>query len=119
MTTSIPAYVGWRERWRMPRVRERPGRGQLRVDHATMGRIEVDGAVCTGCQLCVRICPAQALVMAGPHDVAMTGELAACIACGDCVAICPPDAVKLVRPMHYEGYYKTLGRGALTPPRLF
>lgn len=99
-------------------VLERPGRGQMVVRNAEMGRIAVDES-CTGCQLCVKACPAKALEMDGPKMVRMVGDFAGCIGCGDCIAICPPDAITLTRPMSYSGLYKHIGRGDLQPPRKF
>lgn len=103
----------------MPRVLQRPGPSQLVVDGAAMGRVEVDEATCTGCRMCVRVCPAAVLEMAGVHDVRMVGDFAVCIACGDCVAVCAPNAITITRPLSYQGFYKTIGRGPLSAPRLF
>lgn len=107
------------ERRQMPRIRARHGTGQLEVEHAQMGQVIVDDDACTGCQLCVRVCPGQALEMSGPRAVRMVGDFAACIGCSDCVAICAPNAIRLARPLRYEGFYKTIGRGALAAPRCF
>lgn len=118
-TAGKPRYIRFVERLRMPRVLARPGPSQLVVDGSTMGRVEVDADACTGCRMCVRVCPAATLEMAGEHDVRMVGDFAACIACGDCVAVCAPDAIVVTRPLRYEGFYKTIGRGPLSAPRLF
>lgn len=111
-------YISPLEWLRHAVVVERPGRGQMVVENAVMGRIEVH-AGCTGCQLCVKACPAKALEMDGPKNVRMVGDFAGCIGCGDCIAICPPDVIRLTRSMTYSGLYKHIGRGELQTPRRF
>jgi len=49
----------------------------------------------------------------------ITFELPQCIACGDCVAICPEGAISIVSPAIFTGYYKTINRDDMEPPRLF
>lgn len=110
-------YLSAQERLRVPAILERRGNGELILRHATMGRVEIDGDACTGCRLCVRVCPAGALHMVDGRRAEMTGEHAGCIACADCVAICEPGAVRLSRPMTYDGLYKHIGRGDLALPR--
>jgi ferredoxin len=111
-------YLTQREQLRLPVVVDRLANGEMVLRHATMGRVEIDDA-CTGCRLCVRVCPVKALEMGGPKHVRMIGENTTCIACGDCVAICKPGAVRLSSPMTYAGLYKHIGRGSLEFPRRF
>lgn len=113
------AYLSLQERLRVARIVARAPGGQLIVRHAQMGRVEVDAERCSGCRMCVRVCPARALVMDGPANVRMTGDHAACVACGDCIAICKPAAIRITRGMTYEGLYKHVGRGSLEQPRRF
>jgi Pyruvate/2-oxoacid:ferredoxin oxidoreductase delta subunit len=115
----MSSYLSPKELLQVAGVLERQSNGELIVSHATMGRVEVDESLCTGCQLCVKACPGAALEMDGLKNVRMLGDFAACIGCGDCVAICRTDAITLTRPMKYEGFYKHIGRGALATPRRF
>ena len=55
---------------------------------------ETDQEKCTGCGLCVDICPVQVIKMEGDFP-AVDKEW--CIGCGVCAAPCPTSAVKLVR----------------------
>lgn len=82
------------------------------------GRVEIDGEKCTGCGLCVSACPADALELAGKKSRMKIAGINECMNCGDCSAICPEGAIKTVKGYRYTGYYKTIDRGALVPPRL-
>ena len=116
---AVSNYLSWSERLRIPRVVERSANGDLEVRHATMGRVQIDLSACTGCELCVRVCPAKSLEMTEDHAARMIGDGVGCIACGDCVAVCRPNAVQISRPMTYDGLYKHIGRGPLEAPRCF
>ena len=50
----------------------------------------VDPLKCTGCGLCIRVCPDRTLSMVGDRAV-VTGER--CMHCAHCAAVCPADAV--------------------------
>jgi nitroreductase/NAD-dependent dihydropyrimidine dehydrogenase PreA subunit len=50
----------------------------------------IDPAACTGCGLCVLVCPSDTITMQGGKAV-VTGTES--IACGHCEAVCPADAV--------------------------
>ena len=50
----------------------------------------IDSELCTGCGLCVSVCPADTMTMIG-GKARVTGER--CLACGHCAAICPAGAV--------------------------
>lgn len=112
-------YLSEREKVRVPYVVDRRANGELIVRHATMGLVELDEEACTGCRLCVRVCPAKSLEMTGTKTAKMIGDHAPCIGCGDCVAVCEPGAIRLSRSMTYEGLYKHIGRGSLQSPRQF
>jgi ferredoxin len=51
----------------------------------------VDEAACTGCGICLEVCPAEAIVVV--NDVATISD--DCTGCGACVAECPNDALTL------------------------
>lgn len=48
---------------------------------------------CVGCEKCIKVCPVDALEMAG--DMAQLKE-GSCISCGICVSVCPVDAIEPV-----------------------
>jgi formate hydrogenlyase subunit 6/NADH:ubiquinone oxidoreductase subunit I len=47
--------------------------------------------LCTGCQACVKTCPAQAIT--GKKDSPHSIDTAQCIKCGACREICPYNAI--------------------------
>jgi len=55
---------------------------------------ETDQERCTGCGLCVDICPVQVIKMEGDFPVV---DKEWCIGCGVCAVPCPTSAIKLVR----------------------
>ncbi len=50
----------------------------------------VDPARCTGCGLCVEVCPTGAMTMVGGQAQV---DREACVGCGACVDECPVDAI--------------------------
>jgi ferredoxin len=83
------------------------------------GKIEIDYEKCSGCLLCIKICPADALVMNNKKPVMVSlPKLNECMACGDCTAICPEQAISLKKSFSLTGFYKTIEHGDLLPPRL-
>ena len=61
---------------------------------------EIDHDKCTGCDLCVRHCPHQALAMAGGRLVVSAPDN--CDYCGICQDICPTTAINLVYEIVWE-----------------
>jgi Na+-translocating ferredoxin:NAD+ oxidoreductase subunit B len=55
---------------------------------------EVDPALCTGCEVCIRLCQLSARVILGGKA---TIDLNRCIGCGNCVTTCGPGASRLVK----------------------
>ncbi len=86
-------------------------------DQASPGRVEIDGEKCTGCGLCVKACPADALVLENKPVHMQPDGINECMGCGDCMPICPVGAVTLVKGNEFTGYYKTIDRGPLAMPR--
>jgi len=61
--------------------------------------VDIDSALCTGCGLCLGVCPSEALeVEAGMAQA--TAEL--CLGCGHCQAVCPVGAVTAVAGLDLE-----------------
>jgi ferredoxin len=54
---------------------------------------KVDADKCTGCGLCVDVCPMEAIRL--EEDLAVIDE-EKCNLCGQCVEECPNDAIRLV-----------------------
>jgi ferredoxin len=52
-------------------------------------------ARCKGCGSCVRMCPANAIVMAGPSDERRPRWRAGCEGCNRCINLCPRSAVQV------------------------
>jgi len=52
--------------------------------------IKIDEEKCTGCGVCVEICPVSALSM--QHEKAVV-DADTCIDCGACIPECPVDAI--------------------------
>ena len=53
---------------------------------------EVDSEKCTGCGLCVDVCPVEVIKM--EDDIAVV-DADGCTDCGACVDECPNDAISL------------------------
>ena len=53
----------------------------------------VDETLCTGCRICVEICPTECLAM-GPHLPRLPRPLD-CVSCSLCVLICPANALEM------------------------
>lgn len=66
-----------------------------RVGHPLLPLPVIDES-CTGCEACVRTCPADALAASSDDDgVVLLLEAQRCIGCGDCVRLCPESAIEL------------------------
>ena len=88
-------------------------------DEIKTGEVEIDYKKCSGCMLCIKICPADALVMNNKKPVMVSSRVHECMACGDCSAICTEQAIAVKKPFRCTiGFYKTIEHGDLLPPRL-
>lgn len=83
------------------------------------GVVAVDQGKCSGCALCVKICPADALKLDGKRSQMINPVHSGCIACGDCLAICSKQAITMVRGSRFSGLFAGTGEGELALPRLF
>ena len=78
--------------------------------------VTIDPDTCSGCAMCVKTCPGDAMIM--KDKKASYREGSECMGCADCVAICPENAITLARPSEYSGKFKNIGFGELALPRL-
>jgi electron transport complex protein RnfB len=61
----------------------------------------IDTALCIGCELCIKLCPSQALAMVG--EIAHVSAPEACNYTGVCQEICPTQAISLVYEIVFVG----------------
>ena len=85
----------------------------------TAGTVSIDKEKCSGCPICIEVCPADSLFLVNEKATLKPFGENGCIACGDCVAICPEDAIRLMNSYHFTKYFKTIDQGPLSGPRLF
>jgi diguanylate cyclase (GGDEF)-like protein len=55
----------------------------------------IDAELCVACLACVRVCPTDAIAVAGDEPLLLQVVDDSCIRCGQCVPACPHDAVKV------------------------
>jgi NAD-dependent dihydropyrimidine dehydrogenase PreA subunit len=55
--------------------------------------LELDQATCTGCSMCVEVCPHQVFMFA--EKQAAISDLDACMECGACAKNCPVAAIRV------------------------
>jgi ferredoxin len=104
------ARITLKERLHIPKYDDR--------ESVCMGRVAFDQDKCTGCGQCARICPASAIIMVDKKPQMVLDLENECMACADCMAICPEGAVDLEALQKFSGFFKTIDRGAILPPRL-
>jgi formate hydrogenlyase subunit 6/NADH:ubiquinone oxidoreductase subunit I len=91
-------------------------------EYATTGRVSIDRDRCNGCGLCAKICPGNTLYMAGEgkdRKAYLEVDFPQCMSCNDCRAICERDAITVSVTYSFPFYFKTVAKGALSPPRRF
>ena len=72
------------------------------------GKLKYYPKKCIGCQLCVKICPSNALEF-DPKSKKVTYHLERCTFCAQCVDICPVKALASTKKFLLASYEKTEG----------
>ena len=62
---------------------------------------QIDSARCIGCELCVKLCPSDALGMI--NDIAAVSAAQDCDYSGICQEICPTEAISLAYVIVFSG----------------
>ncbi len=83
------------------------------------GEVEFDYEKCSGCSMCVEVCPADSILFENKKPSLKPSGQNECIACGDCVALCPEGAIRVTKGYRYTKYFRTIDQGAPKPPSLF
>jgi formate hydrogenlyase subunit 6/NADH:ubiquinone oxidoreductase subunit I len=69
------------------------------------GKLKYDRDKCIGCQMCVRVCPANAVVF-DPKARKIKYYPFRCTFCGECVDICPVKCLSFTDEFLYADYKK-------------
>lgn len=101
-------YMTFSERFTIPRYDD--------PSKIKWGTVSIDHDACNGCKLCVKTCPANALILKDKKAIFNEGGL--CSACAACVAICPENAPSVIRNFEFSGMFKLIGFGELSRPRM-
>ena len=67
-------------------------------------RIEIDRDLCSGCGLCVTVCPTGTISLIEGKAAVSGGES---ISCGHCEAVCPQGAIRVIAIDKEMSQYKT------------
>jgi heterodisulfide reductase subunit A len=69
----------------------------LNSEHITVEAItsRVDEALCTGCNVCVKVCPYSAIIAGAKKGAPVTIIEASCAGCGTCASECKFDAISM------------------------
>jgi ferredoxin len=57
------------------------------------GKVRIDRSACTQCGECVRICPAEVLILDDRNVRVRSDTAFGCVACGHCMMVCPEEAI--------------------------
>ena len=69
------------------------------------GKIAYDREKCTGCQLCIKVCPTKAIEFI-PEEKKVKIFVARCCFCAQCNDICPPGALSMTDEFMLSSYDK-------------
>ncbi|PKN50916.1 MAG: hypothetical protein CVU55_14740 [Deltaproteobacteria bacterium HGW-Deltaproteobacteria-13] len=95
----------------------------------TYGIVTFDSKVCTGCGICVSICPARGLRLTDRKDdsgkkipllIETAPGISLCMACGDCSAACQEGAIRIKRGFNAGFFFRKLSQKSdLTLPKKY
>jgi len=80
-------------------------KGVVTTGMVPFGKLELDGAQCTGCGLCAAECPTEALTASSSvatDDYQLFFQHDLCVACGRCVEVCPEKCLRLERILELD-----------------
>ena len=93
------------------------------------GFVDFDPKACTGCGICVSICPARGLMLSQRPDhsqkkipllIETAPGISLCMACGDCTAACPEAAIIIKRGFNAGFFFRKLSqKPELTLPQKY
>lgn len=76
----------------------------------TQQRVKIDMKRCKGCQICSKICPANAITMKYDKNNELYAEIdyKKCIFCNKCVTACPYQVVEQITPFNYKKLHQEI-----------
>lgn len=88
--------------------------GPVEIPEDFRGQIVYDKECCIGCQLCVRVCPSEALIFK-EEERKVKHYVSRCTFCGQCVDICPEDCFEFSPDFLIAGTDKNADELVLNP----
>jgi len=77
----------------------------IEVPHKFRGKISYDRGKCTGCQLCIKVCPTKAIEFI-PEEKKIKIFVSRCCFCAQCNDICPTGALSMTDEFMLSSYDK-------------
>lgn len=104
--------ITFRKLWEKPRTIEypdvEPPHDRWRGVHGLFFTEDATEELCVSCDLCARVCPAQAISMEGKENpdgsktlTRFDVDLGRCVYCGFCEEVCPVEAIRLTPSWDY------------------
>lgn len=91
----------------------------FKENQMTYGIVAFDPQLCTGCGICVSLCPARGLTLAKsskdskkkiPLMIQTAPGISLCMACGDCRAACPESAISIKQGFNTKFFFRKLSQ---------